>query len=361
MAKLINCDMEYFLEYIKTKRIVVFGFGRKASYFIPSYSLEDKIEFIIDNDISKQGTEVVINNISIKVEGIQKLIEYHKSPFIILIINDYSTFQIMEQLNSYDVLDQIECFSANFMQDNCKPEVVIYTKGDPIIPKVIHYCWFGENPIPEKLLEYMETWKEFCPDYEIIRWDESNYDVHKNTYMSQAYKCKKWGFVPDYARLDIVATYGGIYLDTDVEIVKSFDDLLMDRSFFGYVNYGFVNAGSGFGSVAGNELLLQMRDHYNDKTFINKDGTMNLLTCLHYQKEVLIEYGFIMNNKQQKINGNVLYPKEVFSPVGVSGIYELLTDNTHSIHRGVFSWENDRNVQDLLNTRQYYRSLWNKK
>ena len=94
-----------------------------------------------------------------------------------------------------------------------------------MIPKKIHYCWFGGNPMPEKDKKCIESWKRYCPDYEIIRWDESNYDVSKNRYMKEAYEEKKWGFVPDYARLDIIYNEGGIYLDTDVELVKNLDDL----------------------------------------------------------------------------------------------------------------------------------------
>ena len=89
-----------------------------------------------------------------------------------------------------------------------------------MIPKVIHYCWFGANALPESAIECIESWKQFCPDYEIIQWNETNYDVTKNRYMHEAYQNKKYGFVPDYARLDIIYTHGGIYLDTDVELIK---------------------------------------------------------------------------------------------------------------------------------------------
>lgn len=89
----------------------------------------------------------------------------------------------------------------------------------PLIPKVIHYCWFSEKEIPEKYQKCIESWEKCCPDYEIKRWDESNYDISKNPYMKEAYEHQKWGFVPDYARLDILYHYGGIYIDTDVELV----------------------------------------------------------------------------------------------------------------------------------------------
>lgn len=346
MARLINCDMEYFLKYVADKRIAAFGAGRKLTAFVEDYSLEEKIEFAIDNDPAKQGKECTIGEKSIKIESIQQLVQCDKANLIILITNTYSTAQMVEQLNVYEELDQIECFSASLMQDNCKAEKIVYTKGKQLIPKVIHYCWFGGNPISDKLLEYMESWEKYCSDYEIVRWDESNYDVNKNVYMSQAYQCGKWGFVSDYARLDIVGKHGGIYLDTDVELIKSLDDLLADRSFWGFGNYDSMNCGLGFGAVADNDLVFAMKDYYETRTFIKRDKTMDLRPCNYHQKSVLENYGFIMNNKQQKINGNVLYPMEVFNPTGYSGVYELYTKNTHSIHWTTMSWENSNNIQE---------------
>ena len=105
-----------------------------------------------------------------------------------------------------------------------------------MIPKIIHYCWFGGAELPEKDRKCIESWKKFCPDYQIIEWNENNYDVTKNTYMYQAYQAKKWGFVPDYARLDIIYQHGGIYLDTDVELVKNLDSLLENDAFMGFVS-----------------------------------------------------------------------------------------------------------------------------
>ena len=118
-----------------------------------------------------------------------------------------------------------------------------------MIPKIIHYCWFGGTEIPEADQKCMASWRKYCPDYTIMRWDESNYDYTKNQYMREAYEAKKWGFVPDFARLDIVYTYGGIYLDTDVEIIRNIDDLLVNSAYMGFESGGAaVNPGLGFGA-----------------------------------------------------------------------------------------------------------------
>ena len=94
-----------------------------------------------------------------------------------------------------------------------------------MIPKMIHYCWFGGNPLPDEVKKYMETWKKYCPDYEIKEWNERNFDVNQNQYCSEAYEAKKWAFVSDYARLKILYEHGGIYMDTDVEVCKPLDHL----------------------------------------------------------------------------------------------------------------------------------------
>ena len=145
-----------------------------------------------------------------------------------------------------------------------------------MIPKIIHYCWFGGNPLPPSAEKCIESWKKFCPDYEIRRWDESNYDITKNQYMQEAYQCKKWGFVPDYARLDIIYDHGGIYLDTDVEIIKTFDELLDCVAFGGVEQESpYVALGLGFGAEKGNDIIRQLRDKYDELHFM-EDGQMNL-------------------------------------------------------------------------------------
>ena len=138
-----------------------------------------------------------------------------------------------------------------------------------MIPKIIHYCWFGGESLPESAIKCINSWKKFCPDYEIIRWDESNYDVTKNVYMKEAYEAKKWGFVPDYARLDIVYNYGGIYMDTDVELLKPLDDLLGCNAYMGVEKPGIVALGLGFGAEKGNSVIGDLLEEYNDKRFIN--------------------------------------------------------------------------------------------
>ena len=131
-----------------------------------------------------------------------------------------------------------------------------------MINKVIHYCWFGGQPLDSRGKKCLESWKKYFPNYEIIQWNENNFDVSRLDFMSQAYKDKKWAFVSDVARLLIVYENGGLYFDTDVEVIRSIDDLLENDAFFGFENDSFVATGLGFGAIKGQasvKAMLQKR------------------------------------------------------------------------------------------------------
>ena len=147
------------------------------------------------------------------------------------------------------------------------------------IPKVIHYCWFGRNEKPNLFYKCFESWKKYCPDYEIIEWNEDNFDINMIPYVKEAYEAKKWAFVADYARLWIVYHYGGIYLDTDVELLRPLDNLLASEAFFGSEDEKSIATGLGFGARKGNNVVKCMLLDYSDQHFKNKDGTYDLTTC----------------------------------------------------------------------------------
>ncbi|MGH4038742.1 MAG: glycosyltransferase family 32 protein [Sphaerochaeta sp.] len=208
-----------------------------------------------------------------------------------------------------------------------------------MIPKKIHYCWFGGGPIPQKDQKCIESWKKFCPDYEIVQWNETNYDIRKNKYMSQAYDAKRWGFVPDFARFDIIFNEGGFYLDTDVELLRSLDELRENDAYMGFEGGNWVNGGIGFGAIKGHELIRELRDMYDAMSFVNEDGTLNLLPSPHYITEFLETKGLERNDTMQEINGMTIYPKEYFAPKDYySGKMEI-TDNSISIHQYNASWQ----------------------
>lgn len=205
------------------------------------------------------------------------------------------------------------------------------------IPKVFHYCWFGGNELTESVKKCIQSWEKYCPEYQIIRWDESNYDYTKNKYMREAYQQKKWGFVSDYARLDILYNYGGIYLDTDVEIIRSFDDLLEYKAFMGFEN-NYVALGLGFGARKHVEEIKEMRDEYENLSFILPDGSLNMRPVPRYTTEYLEARGLVANGTRQTINGIEIFPTEYFCPKDFYTKECKKTKNTYSIHHYDSSW-----------------------
>lgn len=226
-----------------------------------------------------------------------------------------------------------------------------------MIPKKIHYCWFGEGEIPEKDKKCIDSWKRYCPDYEIILWNEKNYDISTNRYMAEAYQAKKWGFVPDYARLDIIYNNGGIYLDTDVEIISSFDNLLNNKGFAGFESDQYIALGLGFGAEKNNRLIKKLRDQYCDKYFIQPDGSLNQTGSPVYSSQVFEGEGFVMNGKEQSIGGFRVYPTEYFCPMDYKTGVTSITENTKSIHWYNASWFSDVMKKDLAKQRQFNRVL----
>lgn len=219
------------------------------------------------------------------------------------------------------------------------------------IPKIIHYCWVGGKPKPQSVLCCIESWKRCCPDYEIREWNESNYDFQKNEYMRQAYEAKKWGFVPDYARLDIVYEYGGIYLDTDVEMLRSFDELLEQDGFMGFENTGdgeyFVNCGHGYGAVPHHEVIRTARDLYDTISFLNADGTPNLLASPHFTTQALREFGLVQENRDQQLPGMTVYASDVLCPKNFRTGKIKKTPRTVSIHHFTASWVDEKIKEEM--------------
>ena len=207
------------------------------------------------------------------------------------------------------------------------------------IPKIIHYCWFGKSELPAESQGFIDEWKKICQDYKFIRWDESNYDINKNRYIKEAYKRKKWAFVSDYVRLDVVNTYGGIYLDVDVQLIKNFDDFLKYKSFWGieknFDNKLFVNNGLGFGAEKNNVILKDLLHLYERYDLDNDD--ISFIPCTNYQLDVFCKYGFRQKNIIQNLDNNMIFSTQYFSPKNFFGKIKI-KKHTVSIHHFYASW-----------------------
>ena len=212
------------------------------------------------------------------------------------------------------------------------------------IPKLVHYCWFGGHPLGSRELECIESWRKFLPGYQIIRWDESNWDVRCCDYVSEAYDAKKWAFVSDYARIDILYRKGGLYFDTDVELIRPIDDILARGPFMGYetdfsdgVN-GSIAPGLGLATYPGLEIYREILDSYESDHFVEPDGSLDETTIVTRVTKILLEHGLEKRPGIQQIDGLWLYPSEFFNPKSYLTNEITMTNNTRSIHHFSMSW-----------------------
>lgn len=212
------------------------------------------------------------------------------------------------------------------------------------IPQIIHYCWFGGNPMPELVEKCIASWKKYCPDYQFMRWDESNFDIDSYCYTKEAYKEKKWAFVSDVARLHALVEYGGVYLDTDMELLKPLDDLMSNIGFCGFEGENAVNVAI-VGCQKGDLLVEQLLALYKDQCFIREDNSYNMTTIVDRLTELCKGLGLILDGSMQEINGFVFYPSEYFYPFNLGKERLTLTDNSYSIHYYEGSWLSDEDKE----------------
>ncbi|NFG58749.1 exopolysaccharide biosynthesis protein [Clostridium botulinum] len=209
-----------------------------------------------------------------------------------------------------------------------------------MIPKVIHYCWFGEKTLPNLAIKCIKSWKKHCPDYEIIEWNERNFDFNCSQFVKSAYESGNWAFVSDYARLKIIYENGGIYFDTDVEVIRNIDSLLDNECFVGVQQVERVIAtGLGFGAVAHNKIIKSMLEQYENIIFDEKN--IMQFACPYLNTRAFKFYGFNNNNNNddiQKIEGAKIYPPRYFDPIASGKSENLKCQDTFSIHHYSASW-----------------------
>lgn len=208
------------------------------------------------------------------------------------------------------------------------------------IPKIIHYFWFGKNPLPPIVIKCINSWKKFCPDYEIKRWDETNFDISICDYVSEAYGKKKWAFVSDYARFYILNKFGGVYLDTDVELIKPINSIINKGPFFALESdeYNSINPGIGMASYPNNSLYKKVLSSYNHDHFLDRNGFENKKTVGERVAFFLIRDGLKDKKGIQKVQDFLIYPREYFCPLNYFTGDLNITSNTVAIHHYSASW-----------------------
>lgn len=220
-----------------------------------------------------------------------------------------------------------------------------------MIPKIIHYCWFGGKPLPQMALNCIESWKKYCPDYEIKEWNESNFDINELQYTKEAYEAKKYAFVADVARLKALYKFGGIYMDTDMELLKNIDDLLDNKSFIGFESPEYVNSAI-FGCEMKSDLVKQILNYYNNHKFILKNNQQNTTTIVKIITNTLVERNLKLNGELQKIDDCVVFPTDYFYPKSLETNTIKFTDNTYAIHHYDGSWRSE------LETKIFEKRAW---
>jgi len=211
-------------------------------------------------------------------------------------------------------------------------------KKEETIPKTIHYCWFGKNPLPRLAIKCINSWKKKCPDYKIIEWNENNFDINCNQYVRQAYESKKWAFVTDYVRLKVLYDFGGIYMDTDVEVVKSLNEFLSSPAFSGFEGDKSISTGI-MGSMKENIWIEELLKDYKDRAFLKPDGNYDLTTNVQSITATTLRlYKVCLDNTRQNLPDVILYPFDWFCAKSFETGKIIQTENTYTIHHFSGSW-----------------------
>ncbi len=358
MVKIINKGPEAFRKYIVDKKVIIFGAGRAAESSLDIYFAKKKPEMIIDNSADKWGTYIEHLGERIPVVSTDALLKItDKQNYLLFISSPFYAADIVEQLDGIRGIDGMECFLQVLIRFS-KEKIGNYnfSKGKERIPKKIHYIWLGRKEIPHEFQENIESWKRHNPDYEIVEWNEDNYDFDKGVYAREALEAHAYGFASNYARLDIIYNEGGIYLDTDVRVLKNLDCLLHDSAFFNMGSADRVNNGCGFGAVKGSGIVRELLDVYDGKHFLlpnGKPGNKQGHTFLH---PVLKKHGFEIKNQYQKKDDIVLYPSEVMSPKTIDGMKDLFSDKTLSVHLESGSWRNEKEQAGMEKLKELLKS-----
>lgn len=214
-----------------------------------------------------------------------------------------------------------------------------------MIPKIIHYCWFGGKPKPPLAQKCLQSWSRFCPDYEIIEWNENNFDLSAAPlYVRQAYEAKRWAFVTDYVRLKALTELGGVYLDTDVELLKPLDGFLHHQAFAGFESLQGVQTGL-LACQKEFPLFQRFLEHYHTASFLRSDGTADTTTNVAVLTALCRERGLRMDDTYQVVEGLAVYPREVFCPVDYDTLKLKKTRKTVVIHWFSGSWHTEEELQ----------------
>lgn len=336
--RLINMSMNSLLQHTINKKLVVFPAGSQFKQMMSlerHTELKDRLAFIADSNESLAGSKIAVRVAqddirSYEVRHIRELCAMNPNDITILVTHIFFP-KLIKQLDQFPELEDVECCVYQIMHAFDRQNTNITYGKEQYIPKIIHYCWFGSNPLPELTMRCIKSWENHCPDYEIIRWDESNYDISHDQYTRDAYKLGGWAYISNYARMKILHEHGGIYLDTDVELLRNLDPLLTFQGFIGYqAKYGFPDEGRGFGVVPKSSIVSEVLELYRYADYLTDADRYAPIW------RVLMSRGLELSGRFQLVDGIAVFPQEYFDPIDYWGL-DATTSESYSIHHEMLS------------------------
>ena len=366
--RLCCCSFESLEKKIRDNNssLIMFGAGAIGQVSTPEIlndrGLLDHIDCYLDNNQAKWGTFIEACGKKYEVKSPEYLNDCSENVIILLNISRFS--DVINQLEAMKCTQNMECFVMPMMliHNYCmkKSTGTVKIEEEPIIPKKLHYMWLGGKTIPDNLKRCVDSWKKYCPDYEIVEWNEDNYDIKKHLYMRDVYEARAYGFVPDYARIDILYNEGGFYLDTDVELKRSIDNLRYQQAFCGVEKWQIINFGGLSGAVKKHPMLKKFLDSRDKISFYNPDGSLNKNTCGFYDTRVALAHGYKINGESQYINGMNIYASDFFQPYDyMSGLINE-TENTYSVHWFNGGWLDEKMKKANEESKRTYLALYHR-
>lgn len=225
-----------------------------------------------------------------------------------------------------------------------------------MIPKIIHYCWFGRGEMPKLMKKCLKSWEKFCPDWKIVRWDEDSFDVNSTLWTKQAYEAKKYAFVADFVRIKALYEQGGVYLDTDQELIKPLEPFLHHKAFMGFLDKTNISAGV-LGAEKGHPMIAAMLAYYEDRPFLTDSGA-DITPNTNWMTDILLEQGLKLDDSYQELTDAAVYPQTYFCPTSCVSIEDCTGPDTVALHHWAMTWRTDKAKKDFARVKRHQRKWY---
>ena len=324
----------------KHDKIFLYGAGASCKLLLESFwneVLKGHVTCIIDANEKLNNTSIRIGDDEINIKNWDNYCNENnclESNPVFLLTPVFSA-PIVNSLDNNDKFDGTIVYLWPMICLNQYPDdFTLKSESTPLIPRKIHYFWIGGKPIPDEYKRNIDGWRELNPDYEICLWNEENFDFSVIPYTREAYQSgsKYLMYVTDYARMDVLYRHGGIYLDTDVELLKPLDDLLYNRAFIGIEENSQLNSGSALGAIPRHPMIRNLMKCYEDEHFLDESGNPKRNYNTYFETKCFIGNGYKLVNHYQKICDVVCFPRELFMPICFAGMEDCYTNRTVSVH-----------------------------